>query len=125
MISVEELQRHLLTSGLAISRRRAEAEWRETDTNLDGRVTPLEYLHTHLDEEDDARRAAITAGTPPDPLDYGQYLDVTRSAMHHADINRDGGLGREEFFDFLNPEGAERGCGWVWWVGACGCRRVG
>ena len=109
VISAEELQRHLLANGLTISRRRAEAEWRETDTNHDGRVSPLEYLDIHLDDTEYQRRAAVTAGYLPDPLDYGNYIDVTRMAIHHADINRDGGLGREEFFNSMNPEG-----GWGW-----------
>ncbi|KAL4426544.1 hypothetical protein ABPG77_008402 [Micractinium sp. CCAP 211/92] len=104
VISLEELQRHLYENGQAISWRRAQVEFNDTDTDGDGKVTPVEYLAMLVEEGDTKSRQALEGGHFPDPLDYGSYIEVTRAAMMLADIDHDGGLNRDEFYDFLNPE---------------------
>ncbi|KAI3435914.1 hypothetical protein D9Q98_001972 [Chlorella vulgaris] len=107
IITSEEMQRHLFLNGIAVSRRRAEAEFSDTDANADGKVTATEYLNTLLEEADEETRrkkAGVDLGTFPDPLDFSSYIDVTRAGFAYADRNHDGALDPEEFFDFLNPE---------------------
>lgn len=109
MISSDELQRHLFLNGIATSHRRADAEFADTDTNKDGKVTPAEYLASLLDDDDEEtkkKKAEVEAGAFPSPLDYSSYIDVTRAALAYADVDHDGGLSKDEFWSFLNPEGA-------------------
>ncbi len=132
IITSEEMQRHLFLNGIAVSRRRAEAEFSDTDANADGKVTATEYLNTLLEEADEETRrkkAGVDLGTFPDPLDYSSYIDVTRAGFMYADRNHDGALDPEEFFDFLNPEGEAPEQDWLGWspgqVGAAGCQLCG
>lgn len=107
MISSDELQRHLFLNGIATSHRRADAEFADTDTNKDGKVTPAEYLASLLDDDDEEtkkKKAEVEAGAFPSPLDYSSYIDVTRAALAYADVDHDGGLSKDEFWSFLNPE---------------------
>lgn len=43
------------------------------------------------------------------PLSCRSYIQVTQAAMMLADQDHDGGLNRDEFYDFLNPEGEGAG----------------
>lgn len=146
MITSEELQRHLYENGRQISRRRADLEFTDVDTNQDGalsagrggagrlgaahswaavpcsaahwptaafpsalcagRVTAAEYLVHSLEGLPPHTADAVNAFRMPDPLDWASYVDVTLAAMVHADKGGNKGLARDEFYDFLNPEGA-------------------
>lgn len=85
-----------------------------------GKVTAEEYLSSQLPGAPAATVAAVKAFHMPDPLDWGDYVAVSLAAMVLADQDGDGGLNAQEFWDFLNPEGARscrlrHGC----FVGAC------
>lgn len=109
VVSTEELQRHLYRNGMSMSHRRADMEFADVDTNHDGKVTAEEYLSSQLPGAPAATVAAVKAFHMPDPLDWGDYVAVSLAAMVLADQDGDGGLNAQEFWDFLNPEGA-RSC---------------
>ncbi|PSC71340.1 calcium-binding EF hand family [Micractinium conductrix] len=104
VISAQELQHHLYSNGLTISRRRADSEFEDIDFNKDGKVTAAEYLAQVLDDPEERARVEAAGSKLPDPVDYSSFVDTACVEMHVADRNGDGGLNEEEFFDFLNPE---------------------
>ena len=75
-----------------------------------GKVSADEYLVSQLHDASPATKAAIQAFRMPAPLEWADYAAVTLASMVLADRDGDRGLNRDEFYDFLSPEGEQRWC---------------